>query len=168
MEKVHNSRFAVDLSGREVVASADSSQHVLARPWYDNIEIWGFGAFWFAATGADGLRSEAGFEIKESTVFIEAQAWENASVFLEIQTTPPLRDQDQRVSTGEVYAQFRDFLGSWTRYQVGLKVGRIDIPFGEEYLLQDAVDNVIPRFAGVTRYHFVYYRTYRCSKLCYY
>ncbi len=128
--------FAVDLSGSEfgTLAPADSSQHPLARPWYRNIDVWGFGAFWFAATGRDGLRSEAGFEIKESTLFVEALSWEDVSLFMEIQTTPPLADQQQRIRTGEVYVHFRDLLGSWSSYRLGLKAGRIDIPFGEEYL----------------------------------
>ena len=138
-------RFAVDLDGLEIpgLSRIDSVQHLLARPWYGRIDIWGFAAFWFAATGADGLRSEAGFEIKESSLFVEAQAWDDLSIFMEVQTTPPLSDQDQRIRTGELYGHFRNILGVPNAYLQGLKIGRIDIPFGEEYLSQDAVDNVL-------------------------
>ena len=43
------------------------------------------------------------------------------------------------IQTGEAYLHFRDLpLG---KQSIGFKAGRIDIPFGEDYLRQDSFDN---------------------------
>ena len=133
----------VDLSGEEyeTLPSEASASHVLARPWYQNIDISGFGAMWFADSGASGTRPQAGFVIKEATLFVEAEVWEDIAFFLELQTNPLQRDQDAKVRTGEVYMHFYNILKKWGHDLLGIKAGRIDIPFGEEYLWQDAPDN---------------------------
>jgi hypothetical protein len=133
----------VDLSGEEFEAlpAEDVVVHVLARPWYQNIDISGFGAVWFADSGADGTRPHAGFVIKETTLFVEAEAWEDISFFFEVQTSPLQQDHESSVRTGEVYLHFHNVLKKWGDGLLGIKAGRIDIPFGEEYLWQDAPDN---------------------------
>jgi hypothetical protein len=139
----------VDLSGEEhsSLQKGEARAHVLVRPWYQNVEVSGFGAFWFIKSGRDGTRPEAGFVIKETTLFVEAEAWEDAALFLEIQTDVLQRDEKKgkppSVRTGEVYAHFRNVLQRWGDGLLGIKVGRVDIPFGEEYLWQDAPDNVL-------------------------
>jgi hypothetical protein len=140
----------VDLSGQELPAMAqeEAPAHVLARPWYQNIDIWGFGAFWLAKSGADGTQPDAGFLIKEASLFVEAQAWEDVAFFLEFRAPPPLQDQTTSIRTGEVYGHFRNVLHRWGDGLLGIKVGRIDIPFGEEYLWQDAPDNPLISQSG--------------------
>ena len=134
---------AVDLSGEELPSLYEevAATHVLARPWYQNIDISGFGAVWLVDSGKDGTRPHPGFVIKESSLFVEAEAWEEVSFFFEIQTNGLQRDHSASVRTGEVYAHFRNVLKKWGDDLLGLKVGRVDIPFGEEYLWQDAPDN---------------------------
>ncbi len=133
----------VDLSGDELPAlpQADAPAHLLAKPWYQNAELSGFAAFWLADSGADGTRPEAGFVVKESSLFLEAEAWQDMALFFEIQTTALQRDHSSSLRTGEVYAHFRNALKKWGDHLLGIKVGRSDIPFGEEYLWQDAPDN---------------------------
>lgn len=132
----------VDLSGEEETSSSETeASHILARPWYQNIDIWGFAAFWFADSGKDGTRPHPGFVIKESTLFVEAHAWEDMSIFFELQTTGLQRDQSSSVRPAELYAHFRNVLKKWGDGLMNIKVGRVDIPFGEEYLWQDAPDN---------------------------
>lgn len=130
----------VDLSP-DRAPSADGQDHVLARPWYDNVDLWGFGAAGFLDSGRDGTRPDGGFLVKEATVFLEAEVWDNTSLFLEIQTNRLGKDDSLMVRTGEVNAHFRDVLSGWSEIPLGIKVGRVDIPFGEEYLSQDASDN---------------------------
>ncbi len=132
---------AVDLSGGELASLHSDAYHVLARPWYQKVELSGFGAFWFADSGADGTRPEAGFVIKESALFVEAEVWEEMTLFFELQTTALQRDHNSSVRTGEIYVHFRDLLKRWGAGRMGFKIGRVDIPFGEEYLWQDAPDN---------------------------
>lgn len=110
--------------------------HVLARPWFQNVHISGFGAFDYLDSGNAGRNPNGGFVVKETTLFIEAQVWEDTSFFLEFQPNWLAYDgAGPRVA--EVYARFDDIFGSG----VGAKFGRVDVPFGEEYLWQDAPDN---------------------------
>ena len=136
-------RDAVDLAEKEVefVPERESASHVLTRPWYQNIDLSGFGAVWLADSGRSGTRPDAGFVIKETTLFVEAEVWEDMSFFFEVQTNPLQQDHNLAVRTGEVYAHFHNLLEKFGDDLLGIKVGRIDIPFGEEYLWQDAPDN---------------------------
>ena len=129
--------LSVDLSAGQVDSLGEESTHVLARPWYRNIDISGFGAVGYLDSGNAGTRPNGGFLVKESTLFVEAEAWENTSFFFELQVNRLGKDDSLMVRTGEVYARF-DRIGG---HPFGLKVGRVDIPFGEEYLWQDAPDN---------------------------
>ena len=132
----------VDLSGEEITAFGEnSSTHVLASPWYRNIHISGFGAVSFFDLGADTAQPNGGFVIKDAALFVDAKAWEDISFFFEIQTNILLRDEDTSLRTGEVYAHFRNVLKKWGDNLLGVKIGRVDIPFGEEYLWTDSADN---------------------------
>lgn len=131
----------VDLESEEIASFADeATTHVLASPWWRNIDISGFGAAGFYDTGSAGTRDHGGFEIKEASLFIDAEVWENLSFFFEFQTNRLGRDGDQFTRTGEVHVHARNIVPS-ADTPIGLKLGRIDVPFGEEYLWQDAIDN---------------------------
>ena len=132
----------VDLSGKEVSSIEEQySPRVLSRPWYQNIDISGFGAGAFLDTGVQGMRPDGGFLIKEASIFVELDIWENSTFYIEIQTNRLGDDKTKFVRTGEVYAHFRNLLKKWGDGLLNIKAGRIDIPFGEEYLWQDAIDN---------------------------
>lgn len=132
----------IDLSGEEVPSlEAESAAHVLARPWYKNIDITGFGGAGFLDTGEEGTRPNGGFLIKEASLFLEGDVWADATFYLELQTNRLGEDTTLSIRTGEVYVHFRNTLKKWGRNSLGIKVGRMDIPFGEEYLWQDASDN---------------------------
>lgn len=131
----------VDLSAQEYTTVAQEQEtHVLANPWWKNFEIHGFGATGFYDTGKLGTRDKAGFEIKEASLFLQATVWEDIAFFVELQTNRLNRDGDQFTRTGEVYVNFRD-IPLTESTSAGMKLGRIDLPFGEEYLWQDAIDN---------------------------
>lgn len=132
----------IDLSNNDTDSLPEntSKSHVLANPWWQNFDIYGFAAAGFYDTGADGTRANGGFEIKEASLFVEASVWENTAFHIELQTNRLGKDDSLFTRTGEVYLHFRDVAvsGNW---KIGIKAGRIDIPFGEEYLWQDSIDN---------------------------
>lgn len=115
--------------------------HVLARRWFENFQMSGFAAFDFLATGNDGKNPEGGFLVKETTIWIEPQVWDDISVFFELQVNRLAKDETIAARTGEVHVHFRNVWDSGCGDTLGIKVGRIDIPFGEEYLWQDSIDN---------------------------
>ena len=132
----------VDLSDDEVpYPGTVSDAHVLARPWWSNFRFRGFAAFAYIDSGDAGTRPHGGFLVKETSLFLDAAVWEDVSFFVELQTNRLGKDDQTFVRTGEVHAHLRNVLGPESEHQLGLKVGRVDIPFGEEYLRQDASDN---------------------------
>ncbi len=124
------------------LALKDQEGGTLGRAWFQNIHISGFGAVGFLDTGQAGTKKDAGFMVKESSLFVDAEAWDNISIFAEIQVNRLGKDDSLFVRTGEVYARFQHLLVEELGGEgIGVKVGRIDIPFGEEYLWQDSIDN---------------------------
>ncbi len=117
----------------------NNTSHVLANPWWKNIEFWGFGAVGAYQTGSDGTHSNFGFNIKEATLFMQATVWQDVDMFIELQTNRLGEDSSKYIRTAEVYIHGRNIKIGDSR--VGVKLGRIDIPFGEEYLWLDAIDN---------------------------
>ncbi|MEE9166787.1 MAG: hypothetical protein V3U24_04900 [Candidatus Neomarinimicrobiota bacterium] len=142
-----------DLSEEEVLLLEEEPvTHVLARPWYHNIDITGFGAAGFLDSGEGGTRPNGGFLLKETSLFLEADVWEGATFYLEIQTNRLGDDESKFIRTAEVHAHFRNVLSKWGDDLLGIRVGRIDIPFGEEYLWQDASDNPLMSTSAVFPY----------------
>jgi hypothetical protein len=143
---------AVDLSGDELATVSVRPTSLEQKPWYEKIDVWGFGAFGFLDTGPDGTRPDGGFLVSEATLFVESDVSDVATVFVELQTNRLGDDRSKYVRTGEVYAHFRDVLGHWGENLLGIKVGRFDIPFGDEYLRQDASDNALVSFSAAYPY----------------
>ena len=142
--------YEVDLSDTSQPFDSEAeSTHVLAKPWYENFEFWGFIAADVLATGDDGTEPNGGFILKETTLFVEGQIWDDVSGFFELQINRLGKDDSLFVRTGEVHVHFRNVLKHLGDDLLGIKVGRVDIPFGEEYLWQDSIDNpLITQSAG--------------------
>lgn len=134
---------AVDLGGDEYasIEGLATDTHVLARPWYENLHISGFVGAGYFETGDAGTQPDGGFEVRQAHLFVEAEVWDDTSVFVELRPVPHGRDDRGDDLTGEIYAHFRHLLGDGVTSDLGAKVGRFDIPFGEEYLWQDQTDN---------------------------
>ena len=131
----------VDLSRSEHHSVTQATPgHVLANAWWQNIEIRGFAGAGFYDTGSNGTYPHGGFGIKEASLFVTADIWDDVELFMELQTNRLGKDDQLFTRTGEVLVHFRDVVAD-NRRRVGVKVGRFDIPFGEEYLWQDAIDN---------------------------
>src|SRR5262245_7241903 len=132
----------VDLSGAEY-ASIDAlpGGDASTRPWYENIRISGYGAFGYYDSGGAGGVPEGSFLVKEASLFVEAQVWENITFFSETWITRYLFDSGSGFEVGELYVKFSDLFGTENGARIGLKAGRIDVPFGEDYLRLDAVDD---------------------------
>ena len=140
----------LDTHENQSIESSDDD-HILSRPWWRNFDIHGFGAVGYYDTGSAGTREHGSFEIKEASLFVEAAVWEDISFFIELQTNRLGKDDDLFTRTGEVYAHLQDIPISEST-SLGLKLGRIDIPFGEEYLWQDAIDNPLITFSAAYPY----------------
>lgn len=138
-----------------LAAEPASSGHVLAKPWYDNIILDGFGAAGFVWTGGNAARQKGGFLNYEATLNFDARVWEDVHFFHELQTIRLGDENTKFVRTGEVYVMLKDVfktLFDAEGRRVGAKIGRMDIPFGEDYLTQDVIDNPLITLAAAYPY----------------
>ncbi|MCH7763355.1 MAG: hypothetical protein IIB95_06385 [Candidatus Marinimicrobia bacterium] len=134
--------MVVDLSGEEYfLIDGGVGTHIMAKPWYRNMTVTGFGGMGYLKTGAAGTRRHGGFLINEVSLFWEQDIWNDITFFIEFQINRLGMDSTLFIRTGEVYIYFRSLSEPQSTSSLGLKIGRFDIPFGEEYLWQDAKDN---------------------------
>jgi hypothetical protein len=124
----------------ELAIGVQNSNHVLSNPWFKNFELFGFAAVGLYQTGSAGTKPDLVSEVKETSLFAEVDVWDDTAFFVELQLNRLGKDDQRFVSTGEVYINFKN-IPTKNPVKLGLKLGRFDIPFGEEYLWQDAIDN---------------------------
>jgi hypothetical protein len=72
---------------------------------------------------------------------VEASIWKDVYFFTELNITTR-EEPNENLRVGELYLDFENLSRLWNRDRhLNLRVGRFDIPFGEEYLTRDAIDN---------------------------
>ena len=135
----------VDLSGEAFksmneVNAEQSPVPAYLSDWFRRIHLSGFGAAGFIGTGQDAERSDLGFLNYDASLFIEADVWEDVSFFTELQTVR-FGDDAAGLRTGEVYIDLKKLLKRWDEDLLNVRLGRVDIPFGREYLWQDSIDD---------------------------
>jgi len=108
---------------------------------FGKVHLSGEGGVAFFHTGEKGPYPNSEFRVDEAKLFVEAPIWKDVYFFTELNIT--LReDPSIYVQVGELYLDFENLSRFWNRDgQLNLRVGRFDIPFGEEYLTRDAINN---------------------------
>jgi len=137
---------AIALVGIPAIAIADAGaaktgyqQAAESHNWYNRINLSGFGAVGYARTDDLGADSEGSFEVQESKLFLEADISDDVSFFYEMDVVTEGSGDKGGVNNNQLYVNMNNVFGEDT---VNLRVGRMDIPFGEEYTMEDA--NVNP------------------------
>lgn len=122
-------------------AERESKARSPATAVFGKVHLGAEGGLGFFRSEANGQFPNAEFRVDEAKLFVEAPVWANTYFFSEINLT--LRESSETyLSLGELYLDFENLSRLWHRDgQVNLRVGRFDIPFGEEYLTRDAIDN---------------------------
>jgi len=105
------------------------------------LRISGEGAVAFFDSQSKGIFPNSEFRVDEAKLFVEAPIWDDVYFFSELNlATREYDDLDLRL--GEVYVDFENVSKLWNRDRMlSVRAGRLDIPFGEEYLSRDAIDN---------------------------
>ena len=114
-----------------------------ARPGlsFGAIQLSGEAGAAFFQSGRDGQYPHGEFRIDEAKLFIDAQVFDNVFFFTELNLTQR-ESPDEFLSLGEIYFEIEDISRFWGQpHQLNVRAGRMDIPFGEEYMVRDAVDN---------------------------
>lgn len=114
----------------------------MSQPFnFGNVHIGGEGGVAFFHSDKRGLFPNSEFRVDEAKLFVEAPVGGDVYFFGELNLATREND-DLGLKLGELYLDFEDVSKLWgqTR-QLNLRAGRFDIPFGEEYMFRDAIDN---------------------------
>jgi len=98
------------------------------------------GLAFFAGQSENSFRN-AEFRVDDAAVNLEANLANRTYFFSELYLTRR-ETSEETVRMGEVYVDFENVSGLWgADGLVSLRFGRIDIPFGEEYMRRDPIAN---------------------------
>jgi hypothetical protein len=105
------------------------------------LHIGGEGAVGFFHSQPQGQFPNHEFRADEAKLFIEAPIWNDVYFFSEIEFFTR-EEFGPNLRAGELYLDVENVSRLWDQdSQLNLRIGRFDIPFGEEYLARDAIDN---------------------------
>ncbi len=98
----------------------------------------GVGVF---SSQADGRYPDTDFRVNEARVYAEAPVWDDVYFFGEVDLATPESDS-LNTQLGELYLDFENVSQLWgCDRMLNVRAGRMHIPFGEEYLQRNAIDN---------------------------
>ena len=108
---------------------------------FGKVNISAEGGVAFFHSEHDGQFPHPEFRVDEAKLFIEAPIWKQVYFYSELNfVTREAADLDVRI--GELYLDVENLSQLWkSDHALNLRLGRMDIPFGEEYINRDAIDN---------------------------
>ncbi len=125
----------------EAVTLPDFYQSEYSSGFSDRLRINGEAGAAFFDTGEEGQYPHNEFLIDEAKLFVEASIIDDIYAFAEINVITR-ENSDETLQLGELYVDLEDVSKLWGKDRVlNIRLGRFDIPFGEEYLTRDAIDN---------------------------
>jgi hypothetical protein len=108
---------------------------------FGKVNLSGEGGIGFFHTGSKGMFPNSEFRIDEAKLFVEAPIWGNVYFFTELNLAQR-ESEDLDLRVGELYLDIENLFGLEENPRLmNLRLGRLDVPFGEEYMTRDAIDN---------------------------
>ena len=108
---------------------------------FGKVHLSGEGGAGLFETGSDGAFPNSEFRVDEAKLFVDAQVWGDVYAFAELNLATR-EEPDVNLHLGELYLDVEDISKLWGHPgQLNARVGRMDIPFGEEYITRDVIDN---------------------------
>lgn len=105
------------------------------------VRIAGEAGFGYFHTGANGQFPQGTFRADDPVITIEAPVARNIYFFTELKLLSREANAED-FELGEIYVDFEDVLASWDQPGLlNIRAGRLNIPFGEEYLVRSPVAN---------------------------
>jgi hypothetical protein len=113
-----------------------------AKPFsLGKIVLSGEGGLAFFESGKAGQFPNAEFRVDEARLFLDAQVWDNVYFYTELDLITR-ENPSVNLNVEELYVDFENVSRLWNQdRQVNIRVGRFNIPFGEEYQTRYAIDN---------------------------
>ncbi|HEX4265033.1 MAG TPA: hypothetical protein VH597_11895 [Verrucomicrobiae bacterium] len=130
---------AADLKQATVNESTESSKPSGFN--FGKVHLSGEGGVGIFESGSDGASPNAEFRVDEAKLFVDAQVWNDVYAFAELNLATR-EEPDVELHLGELYVDVEDISKLWGKSgQLNARIGRLDIPFGEEYITRDVIDN---------------------------
>jgi hypothetical protein len=108
---------------------------------FGKVNLSAEGGIAFFNTGSGGFAPNSDFRVDEARLFIEAPIWNEVYFYSDIDLATR-ENTDTRLYLGELYLDAEDVSQLWGQDgQLNIRVGRMFIPFGEEYLNRYAMEN---------------------------
>jgi uncharacterized coiled-coil protein SlyX len=104
------------------------------------IRVSGEAGLAFFSSGRDGSFPNSEFRVDDAKIFLEAPVWKNVYFFTGLELTTR-EANDEYFHVGDLYADMEDVVKVGHDYSLSLRVGRFDIPFGEEYQYRNVMAN---------------------------
>jgi len=106
-----------------------------------NVNISAEGGVAFFNTGPDGFAPHPEFRVDEARLFVEAPIWDEVYFHSDIDLATR-ENTDTKLYLGELYLDFEDASQLWGKDgQLNVRAGRMQIPFGEEYMSRYAMED---------------------------
>ncbi|HEU6448054.1 MAG TPA: hypothetical protein VFV23_06435 [Verrucomicrobiae bacterium] len=108
---------------------------------FGKVNLSGEGGVAFFNTGSEGFAPHSEFRVDEARLFADAEIWKDVYFFGEADFAT--RENDNlNLQVGELYLDFEDVSQLWGRDgQLNIRAGRLNVPFGEEYMTRNVIDN---------------------------
>jgi hypothetical protein len=105
-----------------------------------SIRLSGEASIGYFDGGKNSWAPTSEFRVDDARLFVEASVWKNVFFYgaLDITTREA---NDEYFHVGELYVDFEDLWRGNHAHSLSLRAGRMNLPFGEEYLVRNPVDN---------------------------
>jgi len=148
-QQLRQQQEMIDELNRKVAALAGSSAEPSSPPTESKtgftlgkVRLSGEGAAGYFHSQNDGQFPNNEFRVDEAKLFVEAPIWGEVYFFGELNLFTRENLYDYTMYAGEVFLDVENISRLWHQDgQLNLRLGRFDIPVGEEYLRRDAIDN---------------------------
>ena len=105
------------------------------------VNLSGEGGVAFFKTGSEGFTPKSYFRVDEARLFVEAPIWNEVYFYSDVDLATRENNNTQ-LYLGELYLDFQDASQLWGRdNQFNVRAGRMNVPFGEEYLTRNVIDD---------------------------
>ena len=107
----------------------------------NKVIIGGEGGAGYSITGPEGNSANGKFQLNDARLFLDAPVWDDVYFYGEVVLAYP-GQEDNSLELGELYAEFENISKLWNEDdQLNARLGQMYIPFGEEYLTRNAIDD---------------------------
>jgi len=108
---------------------------------FGKVNLSGEGGVAFFNTGEEGFAPHSEFRVDEARLFVEAPLWNEVYFYGEADEATR-ENTGLNIALGELYLDCQDVSQLWGKdNQLNIRAGRMNIPFGEEYLTRYAIDD---------------------------